>query len=91
MKLTVFKNEMFGEVRTMLRNKEPWFIGKEVAEILGYANTKDALVKHVETEDKTVIQRSRNATFEIPNRGITIINESGLYSLILRSNLPKCN
>lgn len=56
---------------------------------MGYSNSKDALGKHVDTDDKQVIQRSQNATFDIPNRGLTIINESGLYSLILSSKLPQ--
>lgn len=86
--IQIFKNEDFGEVRTLIKNGEPWFVGKDIAEILGYSNTKDALATHVEAEDKEVIQRSENATLEIPNRGLTIINESGLYSLILSSKLP---
>lgn len=56
---------------------------------LGYANTKDAIYAHVDSEDKRIIQRSENTTLEIPNRGMTIINESGLYSLILSSKLEK--
>lgn len=76
------------EVRSLLINSEPWFVGKDVAEVLGYKNTKDALVKHVDSEDKEIL-KSQNATFEnIPNRGITVVNESGLYSLILSSKLP---
>lgn len=76
------------EVRTLLINDEPYFVGKDVAEILGYSNTKDAISTHVDDEDRTVIQRSENTTLEIPNRGLTVINESGLYSLILSSKLP---
>lgn len=86
--IEIFKNEEFGEVRTLNINNEPWFVGKDVSEILGYSNSKDALKKHVDEEDKQVIQRSQFATLEIPNRGMTIINESGLYSLILSSKLP---
>lgn len=86
--LQVFKNQEFGSVRTLVVNSEPWFVGKDVAEVLGYKNTKDALVKHVDSEDKEIL-KSQNATFEnIPNRGMTIVNESGLYSLILSSKLP---
>lgn len=86
--LQVFKNQEFGSVRTLVVNSEPWFVGKDVAEVLGYKNTKDALVKHVDSEDKEIL-KSQNATFEnIPNRGMTIINESGLYSLVLSSKLP---
>lgn len=62
-------------------------MGKDVAEALGYSNTKKAILDHVDADDKTLIQRSQNVTFEIPNRGMTIINESGLYSLILSSKL----
>lgn len=64
-------------------------MGKDVAEALGYSNTKKAILDHVDADDKTLIQRSQNVTFEIPNRGLTIINESGLYSLILGSKLEK--
>lgn len=76
------------ELRATLINDEPWFVGKDVAGILGYSNTKDAISTHVDDEDRTVIQRSENTTLEIPNRGLTVINESGLYSLILSSKLP---
>lgn len=86
-------NEIFNfkgyEVRTVTINNEPYFVGRDVADILGYSNSKDALNKHVETEDKQIIQRSQIATLDIPNRGLTIINESGLYSLILSSKLPQ--
>lgn len=84
-------NEFFFEnqqVRTVVRNGEPWFVGKDVAIVLGYGNTKDALLSHIDEEDRAILQRSENATFEIPNRGLTIINESGLYSLIVSSKLP---
>ena len=86
--LEIFKNEEFGEMRIIMINEEPWFVGKDVAGILGYANSKDALASHVGSEDKEILQRSENTTFDIPNRGVTIINESGLYSLILSSKLP---
>ena len=87
-------NEIFNfhgqEVRTVTINEEPYFVGKDVAEILGYSNSKDVLAKHVDAKDKQVIQRSQNATLEnTPNRSLTIINESGLYSLILSSKLPQ--
>ena len=86
--LQIFNNPEFGEIRTLERDGEPWFVGKDVAMALGYANTKSALVDHVDTEDKQLIQRGQIATLEIPNRGMTIINESGLYSLVLSSKLP---
>lgn len=76
------------EVRSLLINSEPWFIGKDVADVLGYSNSRKAMADHVDDEDKEVLT-SRNVTLEnIPNRGITVVNESGLYSLILSSKLP---
>ena len=86
--LQIFESSEFGQVRTVVIENEPWFVGKDVANILGYANTKDAISSHVEEDDKTIIQRSENTTLEIPNRGLTFINESGLYSLIFSSKLP---
>ena len=85
-KVQVFKNEEF-EVRTVEVNGEPWFVGKDVAETLGYSNTRDALATHVADEDKnTVAISDGNRGRGNPNQ--TIINESGLYSLILGSKLP---
>lgn len=81
--LKIFSNEEFGEIRTVTIDGEPWFVGKDVATALGYADTFGALKKHVETDDK---QNCQNSSFESP-RGMTIINESGLYSLILSSKL----
>ena len=66
--IEIFKNEEFGSVRVVVIDNDPWFVGRDVAAALGYANTKDALGKHVEAEDKQIIQRSQNATFEIPVR-----------------------
>lgn len=86
--IILFRHEEFGEIRTLNIDGEPWFVGKDVADILKYKNTKDAISTHVDEEDKRIIQRSENTTFEIPTRGLTIINESGLYSLILSSKLP---
>lgn len=86
--IQTFEHDEFGKVRTLLIDNEPWFVGKDVAEILGYSNTKDALITHVDEDDRRIIQRSENTTLEIPNRGLTVINESGLYSLILSSKLP---
>ena len=74
-------------VRTLTVDEEPYFIGKDVAEVLGYSNTRDALNKHVDEDDKKII-KSRNTTLEnLPNRGLTAVNESGLYSLIFSSKL----
>lgn len=86
--MKIFENSEYGSVRTFTLDGIPYFVGKDVAEILGYSNTKDAISVHVDEEDKRVIQRSENTTFEIPNRGLTVINESGLYSLVLSSKLP---
>ncbi|CAC8066905.1 phage antirepressor [Staphylococcus aureus] len=74
-------------VRTLTVDNEPYFVGKDVAEILGYLNTRDALSKHVDEDDKEILT-SRNTTLEnLPNRGLTAVNESGLYSLIFSSKL----
>ena len=86
--LMTFNNPEFGEIRTIEVDGEPWLVGKDVAQALGYSNTKDALATHVDEEDKQILQRSENTTFDIPNRGMTLINESGLYSLVLSSKLP---
>ena len=83
--LQIFKNTEFGEIRTMTIDNEPWFVGKDVASVLGYTDTFGAIKKHVDEEDK---QNCQNNSFETP-RGMIIINESGLYSLILSSKLPK--
>lgn len=71
-------------VRTVIIDGEPWFVGKDVAVALGYSNTKDALNRHVDDEDK---QRSRFTTSG-QSREMTVINESGVYSLIFGSKLP---
>lgn len=81
--IEVFSNEKFGKIRTVEINGEIWFVGKDVAMALGYTDTFGALKKHVDSEDK---QNCQNSSFESP-RGLTIINESGLYSLILSSKL----
>lgn len=73
------------EVRTILVNDEPYFVGKDVASVLGYSNTKDALSRHVDLEDKT----GSRITTTGQSREMIIINESSLYSLILKSKLPK--
>lgn len=82
--IQIFNNPEFGDVRVMDIEGEPWLVGKDVAEKLGYADTFGALKKHVDDEDK---QNCQNGSFESP-RGMTIINESGLYSLVLSSKLP---
>ena len=82
--LQIFKSEEFGQVRTLVKNGEPWLVGKDVAEALGYSNTRDALSKHVDGEDKGVAKcDTLGGTQEM-----VIVNESGLYSLIMGSKLP---
>ena len=83
--IEIFKNKIFGEIRTLLINDEVWFVGKDVAEALGYSNPNDALKKRVDNEDKGVA----NCDTLGGKQGMTIINESGLYSLILSSKLPQ--
>lgn len=82
--LKTFTSTEFGSVRTIEVNNEPYFVGKDVAEILGYSNTRDALSKHVDEEDKAAVAICDGSQ----NRNVTAINESGLYSLILSSKLP---
>lgn len=82
--IQIFKNEQFGSIRTITINGEPWFVGKDVAAVLKYADTFGAIKKHVDLEDR---QNCQNDSFE-SNRGLILINESGLYSLILSSKLP---
>lgn len=81
--LEIFKNEEFGEIRTVTINGEPWFIGKDVAMALGYAEPRSAISKKVDAEDKGV------AEMETPSgkQKMTTVNESGLYSLIMSSKL----
>lgn len=79
----LFENQEFGEIRTLMINGQPYFVGKDVAEILGYAEPRSAVSKKVDDEDRGV------AKMETPSgvQEMTIINESGLYSLILSSKL----
>lgn len=82
--LKIFENKEFGEIRVIEKDNDPWFIGKDVAEILGYSNPRDAIYKHVEFEDKGVAKCDTLGG----SQELTVINESGLYSLILSSKLP---
>lgn len=81
--IQVFSNSEFGSVRTVTLNGTPFFVGKDVAEILGYTNPQKALRDHVDDEDKTL-----NETFTVNGTMVVLINESGLYSLILSSKMP---
>lgn len=82
--LIVFDNEQFGNIRTTEIDGEPWFVGKDIATALGYSNTRDAILKHVDAEDKRV---SRFAT-PSGEQEMTVINESGMIALTLSSKLP---
>lgn len=97
--LQVFKNEQFGKVRVIEQNGEPWFVGKDVAEILGYTKL-DAMYRVVESEDKLIIDPQSIENTGFPQNGVTletnpnvrrmaIINESGLYDAIFSSKLPQ--
>lgn len=81
--LQIFNNEEFGQVRTAMINGEVWFIGKDIAGILGYSNTRKALTDHVDEEDKGVTKCDTPGGIQV----LTVINESGLYSLILSSKM----
>ncbi len=82
-KLEIFKSEEFGEIRSITIKNEPYFVGKDIAEILKYTNPQKALRDHVDAEDKTV-----NDSFTVNGTRGILINESGLYSLIMSSKLP---
>lgn len=82
--IETFNNEDFGSLRSMMINNEPWFVGKDVADILGYSNSRDALAKRVDDEDKGVAKCDTLGG----TQNLVVINESGLYSLILSSKLP---
>lgn len=81
--IKIFKNEEFGIIRTVTINNEPYFVGKDVATVLGYSNPQKAIRDHVDEEDKTV-----NESFTVNGTKGVLINESGLYSLVLSSKLP---
>lgn len=87
--LQIFDSPDFGQIRTIQQNGEPWFVGKDVASVLQYRDTSDALKKHVDKEDKVLLKAGETPTLKSSNFGMYIINESGLYSLILSSKMPK--
>lgn len=90
--LQIFENTEFGSVRTLMVNDNPYFVGKDVAEILGYSNASKAVLTHVDDEDKTFlmleIADSQNGNVPVGQSKTAVINESGLYSLILSSKMP---
>lgn len=81
--LMIFQSPEFGQVRTVEVDGEPWLVGKDVAQALGYSNPQKAIRDHVDEEDRTV-----NESFTVNGTPISLINESGLYSLVLSSKLP---
>lgn len=83
--LKVFENPKFGKIRTVEVKGEPWFVGKDVALVLGYQNPSKALADHVDFEDKL----NNESLLSLGQRGGWVINESGLYSLIMSSKLPE--
>lgn len=82
--LKIFESAEFGEVRTVELDGAPWFVGKDVTDILGYQNPSEALSDHVDDEDKL----NSKTLSSLGQRGGWLINESGLYSLVLSSKLP---
>ena len=88
--ITIFNNELFGSVRTMMIDDNPWFVGKDIAEALAYKNISDALSKHVDDDDKIQIaKRDLQNCDDIGTKGAVLINESGVYSLIFGSKKPE--
>lgn len=90
--IQIFENSEFGTIRTITIDGEPWFVGKDVAEALGYSNASKAVINHVDDEDKQFIMfniaDSQNGNVPIGQSKTAFINESGLYALILSSKLP---
>lgn len=81
--IQIFKNEQFGQVRVITKDGEPWFVAKDIANILGYSNSRKAIYDHVYTEDKGVTKCDTLGG----SQELTTINESGLYSLIFGSKM----
>ena len=84
-----FHHEMFGDIRAIERDGEPWFVGKDVAEALGYSNASKAVMVHVDEEDKQKVMLKADSQNGNVVTATTLINESGLYSLVLSSKLPQ--
>ena len=84
--IKVFENTDFGSVRVVEHDGEPWFVGKDVAAILGYSDVNKAVAMHVDDEDKKLNDKTSSS---FGQRGATLINESGLYSLIIGSKLDE--
>lgn len=86
--LQVFSNPEFGQVRSVMVEDAPWFVGADAAKALAYNRTADAIKAHVDDDDKHLVKVGEIPTLNVPNRGAYIVNESGLYSLIFSSKLP---
>lgn len=86
--LQIFNNPEFGNIRVIEIDGDPWLVGKDVAEILGYTNPSKALSDHVDAEDKLNNESLSSLDLNLGQRGGWLINESGLYSLVLSSKLP---
>lgn len=86
-KIDIFRNEEFGEIRTVIIDGEPWFVGKDVATALGYKDVTHTILDHVDIEDRVNSKTQGQNAPEFGQRGTWLINESGLYSLILSSKL----
>jgi prophage antirepressor-like protein len=89
-KMMIFENNTFGSIRTVVMDDGVWFVGKEVAAILGYERTTKAVTDHVDEDDRLMLNRKTQSQFgiELGQRGGWLVSESGLYSLILSSKLP---
>jgi len=82
--IQIFNNDKFGQLRTVIIDNEPWFVGKDVADTLGYSDTNKAVAMHVDDEDKKLNDKTSPS---FGQRGATLINESGVYSLVFGSKL----
>lgn len=87
--LKIFENTEFGSIRTVEIDSTPYFVGKDVAEVLGYKNPNEAINEHLDSEDRLNSKTLSSFELDLGQRGGWLINESGLYSLILSSKLPK--
>ena len=89
--LVKFENKDFGEIRSVTINNAPWFVGKDVASALGYTDVAHAVLDHVDEDDRINSKTHGQNVPEFGQRGTWLLNESGLYSLILSSKLPTAN
>lgn len=88
MKIQIFNSKEFGEIRTAEIDNDVWFVGKDVAQALGYSDTADAIRTHVDEEDKHHVKVGEIPTLKTSNYGAYLINESGVYALVFGSKLP---